>query len=531
MDVSHIRLYPFQYEAIQSFHSWLCKTGKADPPYRYLIASPTGSGKSFLALRILADNPGYWFITPRLEIVADMLKKLYVKRDFSKLSWNEITKIGLDHCITTPIRLRNMLMKGMLDSDKILGIIKDEAHHDNANTYRQIDAMLDERIVQVALTATPYRANAAQTGEFLQRWGEPNWAISYKKAINQGIISLPTFETVPLVDDDVLEIASNGEFVISQLTSEVSSKLEHALQIVTNKGWFNPNGTTTRPTLIGVPTSGVMPELEQLSIINGFQVRCITDETSPAQRQKFFKGCIDCKYALAHINVVSEGVDLPIRRYLDLAPTMSAVTFMQRLGRIMRRVKEGEQPGQWISCNRNIERHAYLLHGCLPDATIVEAQNAFGKPSSRQAKKSRVTGIESLGRIKGFNVKLTTGVTITCYNVATVEGTNKTEFFVILHPRFPAPIWFNRVSSQTGRYKTIGDGIRVPLWDYGTWVKCEPEETIKGYKSNPPGPLTANQTEWFRRDASKYGIDPSQSLDARLFQILPILSTLKLRLE
>ena len=81
------------------------ETGK-----KYLYSSPTGSGKSLMFLSAVARDPYAWGITPRIEIISDMLTKC--GEDVTGMNTEAIVDLALQYRITTPIRMRNMLAKG-----------------------------------------------------------------------------------------------------------------------------------------------------------------------------------------------------------------------------------------------------------------------------------------------------------------------------------------------------------------------------------------------------------------------------------
>lgn len=503
------RLHQFQHDCIHNVTSWYNNQSTS----HYLVASPTGTGKSLMELALLQQIENSWIITPRVEIINDMLCKLQEKPSIER---------GLQLHITTPIRFRNLLMSGKLSVEPSL-IIKDEAHHDEADSWKQLDQLMPEHCRYVGFTATPYRGTAKETGTYRIQWGEPNWAIDYPTAFRDGFISMPNCRTLPLVDDDLIELSSSGQFEISTVNREVSSKLEDAFDNIT--GWFS-NGRPVRMTLISVPSSQVFSEMESEATRFGFKLGYISQETPYAERQRLFASCKNCEIALVHINVVSEGVDLAIRNHLDLTPRYSPVSFLQVFGRTTRPLTNGEQAGDYICTNRNLERHGYLLDGCIPAGTIQQSQLAFKVPSERL--KTRAFGLQSLGKLQGFHVDLKSGLKITCYNITQMEGSKKHEYFLILHPCYSQPFWFYKESAR-GEFDSISGKYKM---DYGKWVVCsDTPENFKGFKSAPPYPLTDPQARKWEREAATHGLCNLQKVDAKKFQILPVLKDTKLCLQ
>lgn len=493
-----MNLHQFQREAVE-------KAIASDEQY-YLTASPTGTGKSYMAWELLDKLPTPMFITPRVEIIADMLRKKSCSFD----SHAELMLLADKYNLATPIRLRNRMMDGR--EFGIESVILDECHHESADTYQQIKALVGNKVRYRGLTATPYRGTPKQTAKFRSVWNEPNWAITYPDGVSQGYLSLPVCETWGLVDDDLIELSSNGEFVQSTLCAEVSNNLEHALIRSHDAGMWRKDGRPLRPMIIGIPSSAVFPQLMREANLLGLRITTIDQSTTYKERQRLFNGVRNSDFALAHINVVSEGVDLPIRQYLDLSPVMSPVAFMQRFGRSTRPILQGEERPRYICTNHNIERHGYLLDGLLPTSVFKEAQTAFGKYSERSGK-SRAFGVESLGKIRGTGVKLVNGLQCTIYAITAMDGHRKKSYLVLLHPAYSTPLWFKRSDIH-------GDTVA-----YGKWsIEQNPPDDVKGFKSLASGGLSEKQVAWWNKAAHTRGLDPSQELTPKVFQLLPALS-------
>src|SRR5262249_6867551 len=148
----------------------------------------------------------------------------------------------------------------------------------------------------------------------------------------------------------------------------------------------------------------------------------VSSDTPKGERRLAFKATEACVAALLHINIVTEGVDLKLRRLVDASPTMSPVKWVQQFGRITRPVAEGERAPEYVCTNRNVLRHAYALEGAVPVAAVVEAEKVF--PRSERAH-VRALGLEAIGRFKPTQLKLTNGSTAHFYSLSCVlqDGT------------------------------------------------------------------------------------------------------------
>lgn len=477
---------PFQIVAADHAEKFL---RSAAPATKQLYAAPTGVGKSVVE-RLVQERLGTdcWIVSPREEILTGIMDKAQLSGD------------PMDHSMATPIVLRNRLLAGVLRHPKYLVI--DESHHHNAETYQQLD-LLTGLAPAVGYTATPYRGTPRGTQEFLERWGKPLWLITYAEAQNEGFISMPEFKMLPLVDDDVVDVRG-GEFDVTSINAATVDRLgdmaEQCRVWYTNK-W-------DRATVFAMPSTSACVRMQQELGKRGIPAAIVNAETPRSDRYAIFEAVEAGITALLHINVVSEGVDLKLRRLIDMAPTLSPVKWLQHLGRITRPT---DVPPQYICTNRNILRHAYILDGVLPPSAIFNAQTAF--PQSERTGVSRVLGLEAIGRFKPVGIKLLSGLTAHIYAISIPVGPMVVEFCVLVHPGREA-VWATKVNGVKE------DGTRA----WGSWRKCEPPTDVTGFGSIAPKALSEKQMAWWKRSASRYGLDPEQEVTRKNFQVLPVLS-------
>lgn len=488
--------YDYQKDAIDDAVAFL----KVPSHGRRLYAAPTGTGKSYIAMGILNELPECWLITPRVEIAAGIMDKMGVSGPMH------------EHRIATPIVMRNRLLAGEWKAPTQL--IIDEAHHHTAETYQILD-LLTGACPTVGLTATPYRGSPKSSAEFRRQWGEPIWVITYPEALVHGVLSMPTCSIVPLVDDDKVRVV-NGQFEVESLESETSSRLEDAAALL--RPYFNER-RWDRPTMVSVPSRKLAKELARLCNDAEMAVAVVDGDTKQSDRQLAFTTCVDRWVALIQIQVVSEGVDLPIRRLLDLHPMVSPVEWLQSFGRITRPVAPGEGPPEYICTNRNLMRHCYLLEGLIPPSIVAAGEKMFGGPSSRLG--SRGLGLEALGRFKGSEIPFEGGVTGMAYTVSTCEGASTRQYACIVHPLRAEPLWASRINQRT-------DDPMKP--HYGRWSRCEAPLDLAGFASIPPAPVSEKQSAWWKRSAARHGLDADAKVTRKGFSILPVLSDLRMKL-
>jgi superfamily II DNA or RNA helicase len=513
--------YQFQTQLVDNKFKEIVDARKRKEQYRKLVVSPTGSGKSFMMMRLkeLVDarygKNSAAIIVPTPELFPDFLEKAGV--EVLPDNKEKVRSIAVTHSIYSNIWLLNELRRGTLDArefaQQVKVLIVDEAHHDEAETYQRIYSMLDDTVCRIGFTATPFCGTPQATYKFREKWQGIDYAITLPDALQNEVISFPNIEVIPLVNDDILTVKGN-EFVIEQVEAAYEDKMEHAIAECVSRGWWNPDGTSAVPTCIGVPSSRAFGKLTANCAKFGIKLATVSQDTPAPERKRIYAGVKDCQLTIAHINVISEGKDLPIRNYLDLRPSMSPRLFFQIFGRTTRPLKKGEKRGTYLCTNRNIERHCYLFENTVPYSQISKAILAFPERSVRAT--ARAFGIESLGRIKPTEVLLKSGLPVNIYNVTQMKGSKKERFICLLHPLIPEPVWFReiQIKASFGAAKRL---VRV------SFEMITPPTELKGYKSSPPFPLTEKQLKMWNDNAEKYGIHPDQKVDAKKFTLLPAL--------
>jgi len=504
-------LRDYQQAAVDHASGFLATAKAGD---RRLYSSPTGTGKSIVELTLQARvGEGCWIITPRVEIIRGMLDKRGGAGATDGMSMDLLVECARQNRIATPIRLRNWLLAGEVPAPTSL--IIDEGHHDSAETY-QLIALLCGLTPAVAFTATPFRGTPQGTKAFLAHWGRAIPIITYPEAADRGHIAIPRCTTVPLVDDDVLEV-KGGDFVVSAVRpGEACGPIDDVCKLAAERWTVNhtPGECWDRPTMFSLPSRDWARRLaEELNHRN--LAACVVDgESSDVERQAAFDDCLRRRAALCQVRVVSEGVDLPIRRLVDMAPTISPVLWLQQIGRIMRPLASGDATSEYICTNRNLLRHGYLLEGCVPPSEIVQALKEFGSPGKRSG--LRVIGLEALGKLRPITVPLLDGLSATAYACQASEGLARVEYFVLVDPRTADPLWARRECPIVGAQRT-----------YGKWARCDPPEDLAGYASVSNGALSDAQAAWWRRSARWWGLDPNGEVSRKNFVALPVLSDLR----
>jgi len=491
-------LRDYQLAAVEHAAEWTATAKMGDVQ---LYAAPTGVGKSVIQLAV-QERTGYTIVTPRLEIARGYLQKLGIEPTTEAELIRETQARG----IYTPIRFRNLLFRGQIPQVK--GLIVDEGHHQLATSYRDVWAACGMPPM-LLYTATPFRGSSRATAKFLEDFGQPLWIIKMNEAAARGDIAVPTPEILPLVDDDIIALGSNGEFEVTSLESSLLDRLEDIARIAKSR-WHSASGWD-RPTAFFLPTVAtarrLMNILPDTVLIHG--------ASSNLARRVAFEGVRQSRLALCQVAILSEGVDLPLRRGVDLAPAMSPVRWLQgQYGRLTRPLRPGEPPAEYICTNRNLLRHSYLLDGLCPSSKVAEAAAAFG-PSERSG--VRAFGLENLGRFKPVHLKLTDGNIASMYLLVDSSGGRLREYACLV--THDAIRWAERVHDDSSGQRS-----------WGRWQAADAPGELRGFVSQGAKPPTEKQIAWWEKSASYYGLASDAKLTRKNFAALPLLKDLGLRL-
>lgn len=481
--------------------SWIKTAGVGD---RVCYVSPTGSGKSFIELAILDSLNDWVIVSPKHEIIDGMLRKIGAK-NVHKI--DEATRYQLG--FSTPLFLRNRLIEGLYSPPA--GVIFDEAHHLLAETWQDLWLLCGQCPI-IGFSASPFGGTPQRTKEFREFFKDNiKIVMNYPQAARMGLISVPQVINFPLLDDDTVEIVK-GEFNVNSLVSQYKSQLIHVSELL-HSYWDKTKETYDKATIISFPQVEFMKNFCSIaSQVMRIPINTIDAKTSYKERIELFKHVVNRKTILAQVNVIGEGIDLPIERLVDLSPTMSPVKFLQLLGRIMR-------PGlnnEYIMTNRNLLRHGYLFEGAFPLEVMRKVQLAF-PPSERMG--VRIVGLEGIGKFKPTEIVFADGMRGLMYSLSKMDGFRRTDYGIIVHP-LRKPIWAKKES--------IVDNDGKLKW--GPWKAIEPIYSLeKGYASLPPAPITERQNDFWLSAAEEYGLDVAETPSKKSFQALPILVDLGIK--
>lgn len=516
-------LRPYQKKAVESALSFAAESVGL-PHRRRCYTAPTGTGKGTIQLDLLSrlESAGIraWFGTPSLEIIRGTLPRIGVEVPASAA---KLTKVGIQHHISTPLTLLNRVLKGEIEAPDV--ILADEVHEwvGSNNVPGDFFATLSCTPI-IGFTATPYRGTPKGTQEFLDAWGSPVEILTLEDAIRDGWLSFPSFRIEPLVDDDLIQVR-NGDFTGSGANNAYVDRVEGLATLI---GEYCPDGHYPTPTMVSVPGQKCARALLDQCHHYGIPALAVTQKTSGPDRQTAYARAQAGEVALIQISVLTRGADLPkMKRLIDAQPTMSPVRWMQTIGRVMR----PGAPAEVVVTNRNLERHCMLLQGCVPPAYVRKAQDAFDSPSWRGG--ARSLGLEDLSRHTAACAPLKSGGYVQAYSLTVPSITDVVrEFCCLLLPGVPDPLWATR-ERQKGFWCPIR---RRPIPTYAKWRTARPEEIpteFVGFSSRSGAPATSKQMSMWNKRAEFYGIDKDrvEKVTRREIDCLAVLMDLGLKVE
>jgi late competence protein required for DNA uptake (superfamily II DNA/RNA helicase) len=266
---------------------------------RPLIQAATGSGKSLLLAEIAAQGRGSVLVTTPTQALVDQL--------YASISGRLPGEVGrvYQHCWEADRRVVVVCTASLgklLDERPEWGCwIADEAHRMEAESLRKITARIKSR-VSVGLTATPYRAD----GRGMRNWSGQVYAYPSARAVDDGV----------LVPWRAVRWDGSGNPTTDEL---VKDWVEHA------------EGP-------GIVSAVSIADAETYAQRLGPTAAAIHDEHNAATRAALIEALrVGRLHCLVHVNLLTEGVDLPWLRWLAMRRRVgSIVRLVQEVGRVLR---------------------------------------------------------------------------------------------------------------------------------------------------------------------------------------------------
>lgn len=324
------QLRPYQQKIVK-----LSLDALEGPPGRFIIALPTGMGKTVCIAEIARKtSKRLLFLAHRKELIEQAREKL-VTCGIPKESISTVLRSAPDTSKPIWVASIQTLIRG--DRLKMITpelIIIDECHHSAAVSYRKIlDTFPNAHVL--GFTATPTRTSPREKKILASIWdGILYNEYSIKRAILEGWLANIYYYSVK-TDIDISRVKSTGgDYQEKDLANTVN--MESRNKAIVDK-YIELGGGKAIVFCVNIQhCNAVAAEFEAKDSIS--QVNILTGKTKKEEREKVIKRF---KVAPPWINtvtincmVLTEGFDCPdIRQVILARPTKSPIVYMQQLGR------------------------------------------------------------------------------------------------------------------------------------------------------------------------------------------------------
>jgi ATP-dependent helicase IRC3 len=323
-----MELRHYQREAISAvYESWLA--GKRSG----LVVLPTGSGKTIVFARIIADTPGRSLVlVHRDELVRQSVAKLHsVEPDLDvgivQASRNECSHQVVVASVQTLSRLRRL---AQMVADFRL-VVTDEAHHATAESYRRISAHIGagkpEGPYHLGVTATPARSDRCDLAGVFD---SIIYEASMKELITAGYLADMRGKAIDVgINLDAVKLR-HGDFRPEALTHAMLAA--NAPELIAKTYVAYGQGRRAIAFLPGVELADrVCQSLNQ----NGISSALVIGETPIEARQAIYAGLrAGAISVVCNCMVLTEGFDEPSVDCIIVGrPTKSLPLYTQMVGR------------------------------------------------------------------------------------------------------------------------------------------------------------------------------------------------------
>lgn len=465
-----------------------------------LFVSPTGSGKGVIIALALAAHPGLVAVVPG----PDIARSVKAKCD---------TPEAADRVVTARAYL-NTIRAGTAPLPA--GLLYDEGHHSD-DTHRELSALC--ACPHVGLTATPFCGSAGATQEMRAFYGNRVCTLlTLRDSVARGYTVAPSFTTVPLLDDEMIDVRG-GEFVVRTTTTAVAApdRVAAVCELL-----MAPHARTAPGTLVLPSVEATRVFAEALNA-RGLPHRVVTGDTSGSAREDAFAAVCAPPYPiLLQVAVVTEGVDIPLRRMWDISPTTSPRLWQQRVGRLTR---PGGESHYYSLCH-NFLRHGYLWEGIAPASAWVQAVTAWPTPPTSTRMFKRALDLPTLGRFTPVALPTRSGTPAHLYALRGGPA-GLTRIAALLVAQEATPRYYLAQDTHTGATKTFSPrpGVEVAYQERapGKWRRVAELPDCSGFASLPLDTPSPRGLQWWVEAAARFGLDPNVRPNGKQFASLPIL--------
>jgi superfamily II DNA or RNA helicase len=334
--------------------------------FQGLVVMPTGSGKTFTAVRwllqnVIARGQRVLWLAHRYELLTQAAAEVHKLALHSGLDRMRVRVVSGQHCATTTIDpadtfvlasvqslARRPEIRDELLADPRLFLVVDEAHHAPAKSYRDVISQLmhTKQFRVLGLTATPTRTIEDERPILSGLFGKRVlFQVDPKVLVERGILSRPRIVQVKTnADAEAGVTPSDREHVaqFSELSEEWLERIAHLSarnQLIVQH--YLENRAKYGKTLIfaiNVPHAALLAEQMRASDVRADYVASYRPDGTEGEPRdviaRFRSGDLD---VLINVQMVTEGVDVPdIQTAFLTRPTASEILVRQMIGRALR---------------------------------------------------------------------------------------------------------------------------------------------------------------------------------------------------
>ena len=386
--------YHHQLEAIRA----LDRMDEENASYSTLVVLPTGGGKTYTAstwlLRHALDKRKKILWLAHRQMLLDQAAESFQKFAYSAEiphissfryrivsgSSNHDKTINIDPKDNLLIISKDSIgrksnlerLEPWLAGEKEIFLVVDEAHHSTARTYRRVIDFVKEKVEHVkliGLTATPFRTAENEQGLLAHIYKDGMSAgkskkndigivykVDLKELINRQILSHPHFETYYTDEEYGKDLGIEAWESIQHLDT-LSPELSQTIAESGPRNKLIVDTYLKKPDEYGQTIvfavsidhaialaklfnkAGIRAEYIVSSIKDMGTGATISAKENDRKLEAFRAGDVQ---VLVNVNILTEGVDLPMTKTVFLArPTVSTILMTQMIGRALRGEKAG----------------------------------------------------------------------------------------------------------------------------------------------------------------------------------------------
>lgn len=397
-DLVEARKYGFSREparhqelALKNLFNWYDENKDHSKPAGEILVLPTGSGKTFVAIRFLCLKPlsdgykilwlahthhlldqGFKEFDKHLNKIAEIKKSLKVRVVSGCKGHFRINAIKPDddvliatlQSVSQANDDRHPALEAFLESSGgKLFVVFDEAHHAPAPSYRRLISELREQYKEMyllGLTATPIYSDERYAGWLTKLFpqGFPK-IVTAQDLMAQGILSQPiseqaetritpdfeereyqkwigTFRDLP--EDIITQLAKNRERNLYIAKYYADNREKYGKTLIFADRWYQCEAISDFLNQHGIRTGTIYSHADANSEFVGERKRRTADENSRAF-DAFRKGELD---VVINVRMLTEGTDVPdVKTVFITRQTTSQILLTQMVGRALRGPKFG----------------------------------------------------------------------------------------------------------------------------------------------------------------------------------------------